>query len=168
MYVCVLQHGRMVNANIRTSKYLAAITAGFFIAISPWTLCTLIIVAANTTLDKNVDFFVTWLALSNSFYNCLIYGVMNRKFRRAAVRFVLGSFVKSIQDKFASSKGEDSKDFSEDTSAYAKNKKRVSQKKTKKGNVDNSIEVIESAEISTADNSPNVTRAKHVSRATPL
>lgn len=162
-----------MNANIRTSKYLAAITVGFFVAISPWTLCTLVIVAANIKLNQHVDYTVTWLALSNSFMNCLIYGVMNRKFRRAAVRFVIGTFVKSIQDKFASSKsGDESKDFTDETSAYARYKKRSSQKKGKKQQV-NGLEVNESVDISTADNSTNDSRTtprvtpRHTPRGTP-
>ena len=118
----------MINANIRTAKYLAAITLGFFTAVSPWTLCTLIIVAANIQLNETVDYTVTWIAISNSFWNCLIYGVMNRRFRMAAARFACGRWISSLKE---SSKGDD-KDYSEDSSAYSKYKLRLSQRASNK------------------------------------
>lgn len=122
------KNSRMINANIRTAKYLAAITLGFFTAVSPWTLCTLIIVAANIQLNETVDYTVTWIAISNSFWNCLIYGVMNRRFRMAAARFACGRWISSLKE---SSKGDD-KDFSEDSSAYSKYKLRLSQRASNK------------------------------------
>lgn len=82
---------------------------------------------------------------------------MNRKFRRAAIRFVLGTFIQSIQDKFASSKsGDDSRDFTDDTSAYARYKKRASRKKNGPNGVTH--EVNESVELSTNDNTPELPR----------
>ncbi|XP_060581912.1 trace amine-associated receptor 1-like [Ruditapes philippinarum] len=123
------KHGKMVNANIRTSKYLAAITGGFFVAVSPFTLCTLIIVAAKVTLQDAADFFVTWLALSNSFWNCLIYGLMNRKFRRAALKLACGKWIKSIKESVYVKSHDESRDFSEDSTAHANYKRRISNKK---------------------------------------
>ncbi|KAL4231944.1 neuromedin U receptor [Mactra antiquata] len=124
------KHGRMVNANIRTSKYLAAITCGFFIAVSPWTLCTLIIVAARVSIPEEADFFVTWLALSNSFWNCLIYGLMNRKFRKAALRFACGRWIKSLQETTSHrSQSVDSMEGSADNSAYLAYKRRHKSKR---------------------------------------
>ncbi|KAH3787993.1 probable G-protein coupled receptor 21 isoform X1 [Dreissena polymorpha] len=126
------KYGRMVNANIRTSKYLAAITAGFFLAITPWTLMTLIIVAAKINIDHDIDYAITWLALSNSFWNCLIYGVMNRKFRRAALRVFLGRLMKSL-NVWSTEKSVDKStdDFEEgNSSTYSKYKRRTMNKKT--------------------------------------
>jgi hypothetical protein len=119
----------MVNANIRTSKYLAAITGGFFVAVSPWTLCTLIIVAAKIKLQEDVDYFVTWLALSNSFWNCLIYGLMNRKFRRAAMRFTCGRWIKSLRETVQSRSVDESRDTSAESTAYSQYKRRTAKKK---------------------------------------
>ena len=127
MYFLMFQNACLINANIRTAKYLAVITLGFFIAISPWTLCTLIIVAAKIHLNETVDYMVTWLCLSNSFWNCLIYGVMNRKFRMAAARFACGRWFSSLGES-VTSKGDDSKIHSEDlSSAYSKYKMRQTQ-----------------------------------------
>lgn len=123
------KQGRMVNANIRTSKYLAAITGGFFVAVSPWTLCTLIIVAAKIKLQEDVDYFVTWLALSNSFWNCLIYGLMNRKFRRAAMRFTCGRWIKSLRETVQSRSVDESRDTSAESTAYSQYKRRTAKKK---------------------------------------
>ncbi|WAR21868.1 GPR21-like protein [Mya arenaria] len=119
------KHGRMVSANIRTSKYLAAITAGFFVAISPWTLTTLIIVAEKISINIHLDFTVTWLALSNSFLNCLIYGAMNRKFRRAAKKFACGFQVK-LQTETTDKSTEDFSTVGEST--YSRYKQRSVQK----------------------------------------
>lgn len=155
------KHGRLVNANIRTSKYLAAITCGFFIAVSPWTLCTLIIVAANIKLQEDVDYFVTWLALSNSFWNSLIYGLMNRKFRRAAMKFACGRWIKSLQESVQSRSHEDSRDFSGDeSSAYSQYKRRTRRKKRALLAGDgtpmtsNSNSLIDSTPRGTVDNTP--------------
>lgn len=118
----------MVNANIRTSKYLAAITVGFFVAVSPWTLCTLIIVAEKIKLQEDVDFIVTWLALSNSFWNCLIYGVMNRKFRRAALKFACGRWFKSLSDSVHIKTRGGSTELSEGSSTLANYTRRQNKK----------------------------------------
>jgi len=77
----LLQRNNAVSQILRTSKYLAAITLGFFVAVTPWTLCTFFIAIADVKLDEDVDFTVTWIAVSNSFWNVFIYSVMNRKFR---------------------------------------------------------------------------------------
>ena len=147
----------MINANIRTAKYLAAITLGFFTAVSPWTLCTLIIVAAKIQLNETVDYSVTWLALSNSFWNCLIYGVMNRKFRMAAARYACGRWISSLKES-VTSKGDDS-NYSEDSSAYTKYKIRLSQRASNKNVKNHHLEVTASSSaastpIMTPDNTP--------------
>ena len=122
----------MVNANIRTTKYLVAITLGFFVAVSPWTLCTLIVVAAEIKLNPHLDYAVTWLALSNSFWNCLIYGVMNRKFRRAAARLTCGRWVRSLREAISSKEGDTSRDFSEESLSHSQSsKKRYFSKKSR-------------------------------------
>ncbi|KAK3590056.1 hypothetical protein CHS0354_041084 [Potamilus streckersoni] len=119
---------RRTSKNIRTTKYLAAITLGFFVAISPWTLCTLVIATTDVKLNPDLDFFVTWLAISNSFMNSLIYGAMNRKFRAAAMSWACGRWIKSIKTGLSSSKGAD---FSEDTSGSRMTPKqhKISKKK---------------------------------------
>ncbi|XP_052252310.1 uncharacterized protein LOC127858968 isoform X2 [Dreissena polymorpha] len=80
-----MQRNNAVSQILRTSKYLAAITMGFFVAVTPWTLCTLVVSLSDVTLNADLDFVVTWVAISNSFWNVVIYCVMNRKFRQAAV-----------------------------------------------------------------------------------
>lgn len=153
------KHGRMVNANIRTSKYLAAITGGFFIAVSPWTLTTIIVVAAKIeNLQEEVDFFVTWLALSNSFWNCLIYGLMNRKFRQAALKFACGRWVKSLKVSVHSRTLEDSsRDFSEDSTAYSNYKRRISKKRSMVKNDEKPSMTASASMSATPLNSPHET-----------
>ena len=85
-FLCVFQTVRLVNANIRTAKYLAAITLGFLIAVSPWNICTIIKAASKVQIDETTDYIITWLGISNSFWNSLIYGMMNKKFRQAAAQ----------------------------------------------------------------------------------
>lgn len=101
-------------------------------AVSPWTLVTITVVAAKIEkLQEDVDYFVTWLALSNSFWNCLIYGLMNRKFRQAALKFTCGRWIKSIKESVHSRTQDDSsRDFSEDSTAYTNYKRRISKKKS--------------------------------------
>ncbi|WAR21863.1 HRH2-like protein [Mya arenaria] len=119
------KHGRMVSANIRTSKYLAAITVGYFVAVSPWNMTTFIISAAKISVNVHVDFTMTWLSLSNSFWNCLIYGAMNRKFRRAAKQFACGYLAKSQTE----STDKSTEDFSAvGDSTYSRYKQRSIQK----------------------------------------
>ena len=157
IFIC-FQNARLINANIRTAKYLAAITLGFFTAVSPWTLCTLIIVAAKIHLNETVDYSVTWVAISNSFWNCLIYGVMNRKFRMAAARFACGRWFASLKES-ATSKSEDSKDFSEDSSrasAYSKYILRQSQRKSNR-NVNHHNLTISTSNASTPRGTPTNT-----------
>ncbi|XP_045189006.1 trace amine-associated receptor 1-like [Mercenaria mercenaria] len=151
------KHGKMVNANIRTSKYLAAITGGFFVAVSPWTLCTIIIVAAEIKLQEDVDYFVTWLALSNSFWNCLIYGLMNRKFRRAAMRFACGRWIKSLKESVQTRSHDDSRDFSgDDSTAYTNYKRRISKKKSMAKTGDEMVSMTASGSLS-VNNTPQDT-----------
>ena len=151
----------MINANIRTSKYLAAITGGFFIAVSPWTLCTLIIVGANIKLQEDVDFFVTWLALSNSFWNCLIYGLMNRKFRRAALAFTCGRWFKSFKDSIYIRSQDESRDFSEDSTAYTNYIRKQVRKKAKDGTMSTTASLTGSVSGTTTPNdSPKITHTR--------
>ena len=174
-YHLSFQNARLINANIRTAKYLAAITLGFFTAVSPWTLCTLIIVAANVQLDETVDYSVTWLALSNSFWNCLIYGVMNRKFRMAAARFACGRCFSSVKENVT-----DSKDFSEEessrgSSAYSKYMLRQSQRKSKRNALNHELNVssstVSTPRLTPADtpcNSPQITKKPRTGFATDI
>lgn len=146
------KNARLVNANIRTAKYLAAITLGFFTAVSPWTLCTLIIVAAKIKLNETVDYMVTWLAISNSFWNCLIYSATNRKFRMAAARFACGRWIASLKET-TTSKGDES-NYSEDSSAYSKYKLRLSKRVSNK-NANHHLDVTAtSSAVSSLANSP--------------
>lgn len=74
------------------------------------------------------------------------------------MRFICGTFVKSLQEKFATSSNskDDSKDFTDDTSAYARYKKRASKKQK--------AVVNDSVDLSAAENSHNTC----ASRETPL
>ena len=77
----ILQRHNAVSQVFKTSKYLAAISIGFLVAVSPWNISTLVVAVTNVKLHEDLDFAVSWLAIGNSFWNVVIYSVLNRKFR---------------------------------------------------------------------------------------
>ena len=76
-----LQRQNAVSQVFKTSKYLAAISIGFLVAVSPWNISTLVVAVTNIKLHEDLDFAVSWVAIGNSFWNVVIYSVLNRKFR---------------------------------------------------------------------------------------
>lgn len=98
---------RLVNTNIKTAKYLAAITFGFLIAVSPWNVCTIIKTASKIQINETADYIITWLGISNSFWNSLIYGMMNKKFRKAAAHTACYTLICSKRVAGNTSKSDD-------------------------------------------------------------
>lgn len=62
---------------------------GFFVAVTPWTLTQLLMTLTQSPVPELVDFTVTWVAISNSFWNTIIYLVSSTSYRKAACQ-VLG------------------------------------------------------------------------------
>ncbi|ESO87863.1 hypothetical protein LOTGIDRAFT_127056 [Lottia gigantea] len=71
------------DAATAATKTLGLITVGFFVAVTPWTVGQLLASLAKIIIPDNLDFALTWLAISNSAWNVLIYAVTNASFRRA-------------------------------------------------------------------------------------
>ncbi|EDW33293.1 GL20140 [Drosophila persimilis] len=62
------------NSTGSTSRSMAAISLGFIVMVTPWTI--------QEILPPFLDFVVTWTALSNSLWNPFMYWLLNSDFRR--------------------------------------------------------------------------------------
>ncbi|KAH8319663.1 hypothetical protein KR074_003248 [Drosophila pseudoananassae] len=62
------------NSSGNTSRSMAAISLGFIVMVTPWTI--------QEILPPFLDFLVTWTALSNSLWNPFMYWLLNSDFRR--------------------------------------------------------------------------------------
>jgi hypothetical protein len=51
----------------------------------------LTIALTKINLNEDIDFAVTWIAISNSFWNVVIYSIMNRKFRYIARTYIIST-----------------------------------------------------------------------------
>lgn len=69
--------------NLRAAVTLACIATGFFVAVTPWTLVQ-IAQSFDVPVNSQLQFASSWMAISNSFWNAIIYGMCNRAFRRIA------------------------------------------------------------------------------------
>ena len=63
---------------------LGSISAGFLIAVGPWTLTEFVSSVWEVEVPHNFEFVVTWIAISNSFWNPILYGLLNKSFRSVA------------------------------------------------------------------------------------
>ncbi|PVD30787.1 hypothetical protein C0Q70_10062 [Pomacea canaliculata] len=77
------------TGHLRATRTLAIVTMGFFVAVTPWTLTQLLMTLTQSPVPELVDFTVTWVAISNSFWNTIIYLVSSTSYRKAACQ-VLG------------------------------------------------------------------------------
>ncbi|KAH9398658.1 hypothetical protein TYRP_018902 [Tyrophagus putrescentiae] len=71
---------------------LSCISIGFLISISPWTIVEFIGSVWKIKLGRNVDFIVTWIAISNSCMNPILYGLLNKHFRLSCRHFICKCF----------------------------------------------------------------------------
>ncbi|XP_025201329.1 trace amine-associated receptor 1 [Melanaphis sacchari] len=71
-----------LRQSIRTTRAMGAVALGFIVAVTPWTIQEVVTACTGTKMPPAVDFIITWIALSNSFWNPFIYWALNRKFRR--------------------------------------------------------------------------------------
>ncbi|XP_055390338.1 beta-3 adrenergic receptor isoform X2 [Condylostylus longicornis] len=70
------------TSNGSTSRSMAAISLGFIVMVTPWTIQEIVTACTNSKLPPFLDFLVTWTALSNSFWNPFLYWLLNAQFRR--------------------------------------------------------------------------------------
>ncbi|XP_050325869.1 uncharacterized protein LOC126756675 [Bactrocera neohumeralis] len=71
-----------------TSRSMAAISLGFIVMITPWTIQEIVTACTGSKLPPFLDFVVTWIALSNSLWNPFMYWLLNSDFRRLSKRLM--------------------------------------------------------------------------------
>ncbi|XP_058117881.1 5-hydroxytryptamine receptor 1A [Anopheles coustani] len=65
-----------------TSRTMAAISLGFIVIITPWTIQEIVATCTGSKIPPSIDFCVTWVALSSSFWNPFLYWLLNARFRK--------------------------------------------------------------------------------------
>ncbi|XP_070140161.1 5-hydroxytryptamine receptor 1D [Drosophila kikkawai] len=70
------------NSSGSTSRSMAAISLGFIVMVTPWTIQEIVTACTGSKLPPFLDFLVTWTALSNSLWNPFMYWLLNSDFRR--------------------------------------------------------------------------------------
>ncbi|XP_006823267.1 histamine H2 receptor-like [Saccoglossus kowalevskii] len=83
---------KQTSQNLKAAKMLFVVSGAFDIAWYPYGLTVIYTAASGDVLPLYVDFVTTWLVYSNSFWNVLIYSIMNKKFRRTALQFLRQAF----------------------------------------------------------------------------
>lgn len=73
-------HEQRLNGS--TSRTMAAISLGFIVIITPWTIQEIVATCTGSKIPPSIDFCVTWIALSSSFWNPFLYWLLNARFRR--------------------------------------------------------------------------------------
>ncbi|XP_038112473.1 trace amine-associated receptor 1 [Culex quinquefasciatus] len=74
------EHDQRLNGS--TSRTMAAISLGFIVIITPWTIQEIVATCTGSKIPPSIDFCVTWIALSSSFWNPFLYWLLNARFRR--------------------------------------------------------------------------------------
>ncbi|XP_075167556.1 uncharacterized protein LOC142239651 [Haematobia irritans] len=81
-----------------TSRSMAAISLGFIVMVTPWTIQEIVATCTGSKLPPFLDFVVTWTALSNSFWNPFIYWLLNDDFRRVSKKMMMPLRCKRQED----------------------------------------------------------------------
>ncbi|KAI5636237.1 7 transmembrane receptor (rhodopsin family) domain-containing protein [Phthorimaea operculella] len=68
--------------SVSTSRTMAAMSLGFIVMVTPATIQEVVAACTGCKVPPTIDFIVTWLALSNSFWNPFLYWLLNSHFRR--------------------------------------------------------------------------------------
>ncbi|XP_041980025.1 5-hydroxytryptamine receptor 1A [Aricia agestis] len=74
--------------SMSTSRTMAAISLGFIVMVTPSTIQEVVAACTGCKVPPILDFIVTWLALSNSFWNPFLYWLLNSHFRRISHELV--------------------------------------------------------------------------------
>ncbi|GAB0100943.1 trace amine-associated receptor 1 [Sergentomyia squamirostris] len=75
----VVQDNRVSGS---TSRTMAAMSLSFIVMVTPWTIQEVVAACTGSKVPPFLDFFVTWTAMSSSFWNPFIYWLLNAHFRR--------------------------------------------------------------------------------------
>ncbi|GLH15198.1 Uncharacterized protein GBIM_19568, partial [Gryllus bimaculatus] len=78
---------RLLSTN--TSRTMAAISLGFIVMVTPWTIQEVVAACTGSKVPPFLDFLATWLALSNSFWNPFLYWLLNSQFRLACREMIV-------------------------------------------------------------------------------
>ncbi|XP_053671050.1 5-hydroxytryptamine receptor 1A [Anopheles nili] len=76
----VVEDDRRIHGS--TSRTMAAISLGFIVIITPWTIQEIVATCTGSKIPPSIDFCVTWIALSSSFWNPFLYWLLNARFRK--------------------------------------------------------------------------------------
>ncbi|XP_055536339.1 5-hydroxytryptamine receptor 1 isoform X2 [Wyeomyia smithii] len=76
----LLEHEQRLNGS--TSRTMAAISLGFIVIVTPWTIQEIVATCTGSKIPPSIDFCVTWIALSSSFWNPFLYWLLNARFRQ--------------------------------------------------------------------------------------
>ncbi|XP_045769812.1 trace amine-associated receptor 6 [Maniola jurtina] len=68
--------------SVSTSRTMAAMSLGFIVMVTPATIQEVVAACTGCKVPPTLDFLVTWLALSDSFWNPFLYWLLNSHFRR--------------------------------------------------------------------------------------
>ncbi|RZF46829.1 hypothetical protein LSTR_LSTR008061 [Laodelphax striatellus] len=76
----LIAHERRLSRS--ASRTMAAMSLGFIVMVTPWTIQEVVVACTGSKMPPALDFIITWLALSNSFWNPFLYWLLNNHFRR--------------------------------------------------------------------------------------
>ncbi|XP_038213984.1 trace amine-associated receptor 8b [Zerene cesonia] len=68
--------------SVSTSRTMAAMSLGFIVMVTPATIQEVVAACTGCKVPPTLDFIVTWIALSDSFWNPFLYWLLNSHFRR--------------------------------------------------------------------------------------
>ncbi|XP_055595505.1 uncharacterized protein LOC129746080 [Uranotaenia lowii] len=85
---------------------MAAISLGFIVIITPWTIQEIVATCTGSKIPPSIDFCVTWIALSSSFWNPFLYWLLNARFRRICKDLLTSKCISSqtsLEEKYSMS-----------------------------------------------------------------
>ncbi|XP_070543715.1 histamine H2 receptor-like [Ptychodera flava] len=86
--------------NWKAARMFIAVACAFMIAWFPYSVSVLYRVFTGHVISPTVGFCVFWLVPLNSFWNFLVYGVMNRSYRETAKAMLAKMFECRWQERF--------------------------------------------------------------------
>ncbi|KAG8332170.1 trace amine-associated receptor 9 [Homalodisca vitripennis] len=87
----LVAHERRLSTN--ASRTMAAMSLGFIVMVTPWTIQEVVVACTGSKMPPFLDFTITWLALSNSFWNPFLYWLLNNNFRRISKELFLSKIL---------------------------------------------------------------------------
>ncbi|CAG0891699.1 unnamed protein product [Darwinula stevensoni] len=96
--------------NMASARSLASVSVAFILVVTPWTLKQVIVSCTGIELPSELDFAVTWLALSNSFWNVIVFALTSRPFRQHASQLLCLKICGRLQQQSRSGEEEGDRD----------------------------------------------------------